>query len=120
MSGSKVLQEEGKAHQEDTKAADVSLHEDAKNIGEKLHKQAKKAKKAKKPKAPAKPEAPTYPSKTTINAYGFLRVHAKVLQAIGVKSATRADGKAIHQITPAVITGYDAASKTLTIKLGGS
>jgi len=108
---------EGQAHNSDAKLAGMEAP-DAKavpKIRNKVHAEAKAAK-AKKPKA-AKPEAPTFPAETSINAYAFLRVPAAVMEAIGVKGAKRADGKDVFAITPAVITGYDAKTRTLTIQL---
>jgi len=116
-----TVKAEGAAHNSDAKLAGTEAPDTkaVDKIADKVHEGAVKAKvaKAKKPKAP-KPEAPTFPDKTKINAYGYLRIHAKVMKALGVKGAKRADGKDVFAITPAVITGYDAQTNTLSVKLG--
>lgn len=101
-----VIQQEGAAHQAD----DAELHKATDKIGRKVHKQAKATK--------AKPEAPVFPAETSINAYEFLRIPAKVMEALGIKSTTRSDGKVIHAITKATIVSYDAQTRVLTVKLG--
>ena len=65
----------------------------------------------------AKAVVPLFPAKTTINAYKFLSIPAKVMEALGIKGATRVDGKAIFDITKATITGYDAQTRVLSIQL---
>jgi hypothetical protein len=101
MENKSVVQAEGKAHQEDAKA-DAELHKAV----DKIHK--RKA---------AKPEPQAFPAESSINAYAFLRVPAKVMEFLGVKTEKNGAGKEIYKITKATITGYDASAKVLTIKL---
>ncbi|MGD0995078.1 MAG: hypothetical protein ABR909_06085 [Candidatus Bathyarchaeia archaeon] len=50
-------------------------------------------------------------------ARSFMRVPADVMKAVGIKEATLPNGKSGHVKTKAVIQSYDAATKTLIIKL---
>jgi len=103
-------QAEGESHNVETK----TLDDQTKKV-EKVNKQLAKAKRNKETK---NADEAKFPAETSINAYAFLRVPGKVMAAIGVKGATRAkDGKAVFAITPVVITGYDPATRVLSIQL---
>lgn len=70
-----------------------------------------------KTKAAPKAEASVYPAETEISQYSFMRIPADVMEALCIKKATLPNGKTGRVKTKVILQSYDAATKTLIIKL---
>ena len=101
-----AIQTEGESHKEETEKLDAKTQK---------VKQPKEEKPAKEEK---KPTNPTFPHETMINAYGFLQFGKEVMTAIGVSKTEKSEsGKAVYPITKVSITGYNAETREITIKV---
>jgi len=109
-----AIQAERESHNVETERSDNQTRK-----VEKVNKQFAKAKRSKETK---NADEAKFPAETSINAYAFLRVPAKVMTALGIKSHTQTNKAGqqveVYAITKATITGYDAQTQVLSVKLG--
>ena len=108
-----TIQNEGQAHiEEDAKAGT-----NAPDVKVKKTKAKKTKAKVVKKRADVKAPEPAFPAETSINAYAFIRVPAKVMEYLGIKTEKNSAGKTIFKITKAVITGFDESTGVLSVKI---